>query len=218
MSERNRSDGVLVDWRGRRVYHITDPGLQKLNKILLHEAEHFMPIPVSAGRHMRNKGLSAMATFLLTITGTRVTNSEEERRRTEVWGSFYSMRNRRSDLLRYIKKGTVTEKEVREYNAKLDEIDRSRYLTDEIREYFDPQKLKIDQRKVVGSLVYALTAPSAGPAHQRRALGDLQGLGLSQDQAVAELRRYYKGRGYSLRSAAFKKRLRRLRQRWEKAD
>jgi len=112
--------GVLVDWKGDRVYHVTDSGLQKLNKLLMHHAAKAEPIPISSARQAGKKGLGSMAAFLITVTGARVGISGPDRREAEVWGSLYSLRSQREELHRYIRKAQVRQAEIDRYNETVD--------------------------------------------------------------------------------------------------
>ena len=142
---------VLVDWKGDRVWYSSDSGLTKINKFLLHEARHIEPIPVSSARNMHRRGLDAMTSLLAAGAAMRVSSSELERRRSELWQKFFDMRDRRTELRKIAKNGRLDQSEIDYFNYIVDEALRVKALPVDLKDYLEGLRLP-DLKELLGSI------------------------------------------------------------------
>ena len=93
---------ALYDYKGDRVYYVTDPFLNKMMKVILHEIAKTEPISVSVFRQARRREESAVLAAIQALTGTRPTKSEEDIRRNTVLRNIYSLRGQQEELYQYL--------------------------------------------------------------------------------------------------------------------
>ncbi len=160
---------AIVDWRGEKVYYHTDPALTKLNKLLLHEAEKLEPISASVARRMMKKKIAPGVALLTAMAGVRPSTSEFDKKVDKVARDSWELRD--SQEMLYQRLGSISKprKAIYAYNALVDQVLSSPYMTKELKENFETRPLKIDVNKLLRSKAYQSVNPSEDADKRERA-------------------------------------------------
>ena len=136
------SGEVLVDWKGDRIWNITDPALRKLNKFLLHVWERIEPIPASTARRLMAKNVDKGAALLIAGAGIRADMPEKEKKKSALWRKFFSLRDQRDELAKVIRQEKIRPEQIAEYNATIDEVAAHPLMGGDLKEALEQLKLK----------------------------------------------------------------------------
>ena len=132
---------VLTDWKGDRVWYSSDDAITKAVKFLQHEYRHVEPIPASAYRQMRHRGIDSLSAITAAGTAMRVSHSELERRRSSLWQKFFDMRNRRTDLRKLAQNGKLDQGEINYFNSLVDDALTVKALPIDLKDYLEDLRL-----------------------------------------------------------------------------
>jgi hypothetical protein len=137
---------AIVDWKGDRITEITDPWLQKLMKIAIHELKNIEPISVSVYNQAREKECGRIISFVEAISGVRPTKTEADKKDDEENRRIWSLRDQKDGLYLYLSTADNPRKMVDKYNARVREILESPLMPVEKREEWEENLLvDIDQ-------------------------------------------------------------------------
>ncbi len=113
---------TLVDWKGDQVYYITDPPLQKLNKIVSQLYARIEPIPASVLRNSLDRNVEPLMAFITATAGVRTGLSEAERKKGNLWRNFYAFRDQKDELLKVIRRDQIKPAQLIAFNANIDRV------------------------------------------------------------------------------------------------
>jgi len=125
---------ALRDWKEDRIIYITDSATEKLLKLIYYEWAKVKPISASVISQARRRGLDDLFAFIVGVSGARLSYTEKKRREFEQWKIFYDLRNKRTDLYRYLKTIKNPEEKVAKYNEQIEKFINNKALPEEIRE------------------------------------------------------------------------------------
>ena len=138
---------TLYDWKDDKVYHITDPFLQKIGKLIAHETKELLPISASVYKQSRTRGIDRATAALETLLGFRPGRTERDKKEFEIVRDIWDMRDKREKLSYKINSYDDPWGAVELYNKTLDDLVDNKFITDELREKIED--LKIDPKKVI---------------------------------------------------------------------
>ncbi len=138
---------TLYDWKDDKVYHITDPFLQKFGKLIAHETRELIPISASVYKQSRKRGIDRATAAIEMLLGLRTGRTERDKKEFEIVRDIWDMRDKREKLSYKINSYDDPWGAVAIYNKTLDGIVDNKFITDELREKID--SLKIDPKKVI---------------------------------------------------------------------
>ncbi|MHA2086577.1 MAG: hypothetical protein ACXABD_22785 [Candidatus Thorarchaeota archaeon] len=138
---------TLYDWKDDKVYHITDPLLQKVGKLIAHETKELIPISASVYKQSRQRGIDRTTAAIETLLGFRPGRTERDKKEFEIVRDIWDMRDKREKLSYKLNSYDDPWAAVERYNKTLDNIVDNKFMTDELKEKID--NLKIDPKKVI---------------------------------------------------------------------
>ena len=138
---------TLYDWKDDKVYHITDPFLLKINKLITHEIKELIPISVSVYKTSRERGIDKATAAIETLLGLRPGRTERDKKEFEIVRDIWDMRDKRETLSYKINGYDDPYAAVNLFNKTLDNIADNKFITDDLKERID--ELKIDPEKVI---------------------------------------------------------------------
>lgn len=151
---------AVYDWKGDRVIEITDPFIQKVLKLAIHELEKVEPIPLSVFQQAKQKGMDTMLAAAMALSGVRTTKTEKAKREQEVLSKIFSLRDQQERLFFYLGKLDSPREAVKDYNATVMRILDNPNTPLEVKEEFE-EKLIIDIDRLVSNKVYSLLSEQA---------------------------------------------------------
>jgi hypothetical protein len=143
----------IYDWKGDRITEITDPFLQRIMKLSIHELSKVEPISMNVFKQARKKDLGITLSALVALAGIRMTKSEADKREIEVLSRIFSLRDQQERLYYYL--GTLKEprEKIKNYNNTVMRILTSSITPLEIRDEYEP-KLIIDIDRLISNRIY----------------------------------------------------------------
>jgi len=138
---------TLYNWKDDKVYHITDPLLQKVGKLIAYEVKELLPISASVYKTTRERGVDRATAAIETLLGFRPGRTERDKKEFEIVRDIWDMRDKKEKLSYKINSYDDPWGAVEVYNKTLDSIADNKFITDELREKID--SLKIDPEKVI---------------------------------------------------------------------
>ena len=144
---------AIYDWKENRVVEITDPFLQKVFKLAVHELAKAEPISMSVYEQARDKDLSVVLSAATALAGVRLTKTEEDKRDQEALSTMFSLRDQKEQLQFYL--GTIDDPrdKIAKYNHTVNRILNSTIVSEEIKEEFE-DKLIINEERLIANRVF----------------------------------------------------------------
>lgn len=185
------SGEALVDWKGQRVYYITDPFLLRLNKVAVHWWHRAEPIPTSVALRMMARKTEPVVAIITAAMGIRPAYSEHDKRVNELVRDTYSLRQNQEEL--YYKLGQMwhPREAIKEYNEIVARVEASPYMTDEIREELKKRPLRINVDRLLANKVWRLGQPNLEKDKRKRIVAYLRNFGIGDVPEATELLRLY---------------------------
>ena len=141
---------ALIDWKGDKIYYLTDPFLLKVIKTVKLETERLMPISASVFKQSREREIDKVTAAVKTLLGLRLTRTEEDKREFKIIQDIWSLGEQREKLAYRLSKYDDPMEAVRQYNDTVKEIINSEFVRQRAPELIAKgQKLLIDKEKVV---------------------------------------------------------------------
>ncbi len=141
---------AIVDWKNDKIYHLTDPFLQKVIKTAKHEIQRLTPIAGSVYKRAREKDIDRALAAVTALLGLRITKSEKAKHETKILVDCWDMRDKREQLGYYIAKLDDPWTAIKRYNDTLDDILKSDFVQKRAPHLYEKYKsLYIDPESVV---------------------------------------------------------------------
>jgi hypothetical protein len=147
---------AIYDWKEDKVYHITDPLLQKVTKLAVHEVRQLIPISTSVYATARRRGVDKTLAAVEALAGVRPGRTERDRKEFEIVRDLWDMRDKRDKLSYKLNTYDDPWRAIERYNATLDDIASSKFITTDIRAQV--KRLKIDPNKAAAWRRFPLKA------------------------------------------------------------
>ncbi len=181
---------VLYDWKGDRIFEITDPFLDQMLKLAVYELNRAEPISVSVFRQSRKREASITLSIIQMLAGVRPTKTEADKRKQKVLSRIYSLKGQQEELYQYL--GTIRDPRgaIEEYNNLVMRILNSEMVEPEVKKEWEP-KLIVDVDRLVSNRVYGLADPKASQSEIEKDVKWLKNFGLDQDEALRFLQIYW---------------------------
>ncbi len=138
---------TLYDWKDDKVYHITDPFLQKFGKLIAHETRELIPISASVYKQSRKRGIDKATAAIETLLGLRPGRTERDKKEFEIVRDIWDMRDKREKLSYKLNSYDDPWGAVEIYNKTLDSLVDNKFITDDLKKQIEG--MKIDPEKVI---------------------------------------------------------------------
>jgi len=138
---------AIYDWKDDKVYHITDPLLEKINKLAVHEIQSMIPISASVYLTSRRRSVDRTISALEMLAGVRPGRTERDKKEFEIVRDIWDMREKQEELSYRLNKYDDPWVAVAKYNKTLDDLIDNKFVTKELKEKIN--ELKIDPKKVI---------------------------------------------------------------------
>ncbi len=144
---------AVYDWKGDRVVEVTDPFLQRILKISIHELKKAEPISTNVFQQARKKGVGVALSAAMTLGGVRLTKTEQDKKEVEILHKIFSLRDQQETLFWYL--GTIKNprEHIKKYNQTVMRILDNPITPLEVKDEYEP-KLIIDEKRLVSNKVY----------------------------------------------------------------
>jgi hypothetical protein len=156
----------VIDWKGDKVYHLTDPFLVKLAKYSQHAGDELKPISWSVFTQAKQRKLNNMVSFLEAAAGVRSVTSEKDRKEMEWVRNLFDMREKREEQFRYLEREGDPRKTLLYYNREVERAMADKNMPASMQEEFN--SLLIDVDSYVGYTINRLKDPSLSKAQRAR--------------------------------------------------
>lgn len=138
---------AIYDWKEDRIYHITDPFLEKVAKLTVHEVKRMVPISASVYQTSRRRDVDRTMAALEALVGVRPGRTEKDIKEFEIVRDIWDMRDKREKLSYTLNNYDDPWAAVERYNKTLDDLVDNKFITDELKT--KAESLKIDPEKVI---------------------------------------------------------------------
>lgn len=138
---------AIYDFKEDKVYHLTDPFLQKVMKTVVHEVQRTVPISAGVFKRAKEKEIDSVLSAVAALTGTQLTTGEKEKEEFKIVRDIWDMQDKREKLSYEINKYDDPWKAVEAYNNTIKKISEAKFATPAIKA--KAKKLLIDPKKVV---------------------------------------------------------------------
>lgn len=139
---------AIYDWKEDRVYHPTDPFVQKMAKLLMHEVRRLEPISVSVFNQTRSKDVDTSMAIMESLLGLRTTYDEAALGKRAAMRDCWDLRSKREELAWKLAKYKDPWAGVAYYNSQVTELLSSKFVPQQMRNEWS-RKLLIDPKKVI---------------------------------------------------------------------
>ena len=158
---------AVYDWKGDRVVEVTDPFLQRILKISIHELKKAQPISTNVFQQARKKGVGVALSAAMTLGGVRLTKTEQDKKEVEILHKIFSLRDQQETLFWYL--GTIKNprEHIKNYNQTVMRILDNPITPLEVKDEYEP-KLIIDEKRLVSNKVYDFLGDKARLAEAMR--------------------------------------------------
>lgn len=213
---------ALVDWKGQRIFYITDPALVKLRKLGVHWLDRAQPISASVAQRMMKKGVHPIFAFTAAAVGLRPAYSERDKKVNELCRNVWALRENQEELYYRLAQLNSPRDAIKEYNAIVDRITAHPLMTDELAADLKLKKrpLRIDVVRLTENKVYAFSGPSRDAEAQKKDIRWLKNFGIGREEAKRLVRPHFKRTPlkkpwkWEEREKAITDRIRRIGERW----
>ena len=89
---------MLYDWKDDKVYHVTDPLLQKITKIIAKEVKELTPISMGVFKQSRERGIDKATASIEVLLGLRPGRTERDKKEYEIVREIWDMRDKKEKL------------------------------------------------------------------------------------------------------------------------
>lgn len=208
---------VLVDWKGERIYYITDTPLQKLNKLLSKWENDIAPIPFGVWQRMVQKRIHPVTALVLAMAGVRPSSSEHDKQVDDLARNSWSLRYEKEKLYYYLASMNHPREAVEDYNAKVDALLNHPAISRKVIEDLRLGNLKIDvEHSLLPSKVYRLVGQKSLDEEDRAKLQSyLTNFGVTKEQARKLLQRHYRNTKGAESIETMERHLGNLNRRWK---
>ena len=171
---------AVYDWKGDRVVEVTDPFLQRILKISIHELKKAEPISTNVFQQARKKGVGVALSAAMTLAGVRLTKTEQDKKEIEILHKIFSLRDQQETLFWYL--GTIKNprEHIKKFNQTVMRILDNPITPLEVKDEYEP-KLIIDEKRLTANKVYTflgdqarLSEFSRSPEKHKKEIKDLQ--------------------------------------------
>lgn len=183
----------IRNWKGDKVFSLSDTPLEKLWKYTAIALERLEPISVSVFKQMRYKEISEVQSFLGALAGVRTTWSEQDKRESEFLRLIYEQKGDLEVLDIEILSKKNPQAAYEHYNKVVKRILSSKYLPKGFKKKYGPELYR-DVDKYLQNKAYAasqLSSTEEGQRRQERAVKILKHFKISQNAAEQLLTDYY---------------------------
>lgn len=144
---------VVYDWKNDRVIEVTDPFIQKVLKLSIHELKKAEPISLNVFQQARKKGVGVALSAAMTLAGVRLAKTEQDRKEIEILHQIFSLRDQQETLFWYL--GTIKNprEHIKKYNQTVMRILNNPITPLDVKDEFEP-KLIIDEKRLTANKVY----------------------------------------------------------------
>jgi hypothetical protein len=139
---------ALYDWKEDRVYYPTDPFIEKMTKLVVHEIQRLEPISVSVFRRSQEKGVDDVVAILESFVGLRTTMSEAGLGRRDALHDCFELRGKREELSYRLDQYSDPWGAVENYNSQVKKVLNAPFVTEDMKKEWG-KKLLIDPKNVV---------------------------------------------------------------------
>lgn len=176
---------ALVDWKGQRIFYMTDPALIKLQKLGIHALDRLQPISISVARRMMDRDVHPIFAFTAAAMGIRPAYSERDKQVNVLMRSVWSLRENQEELYYRLSELNSPRQAIKDYNAIVDRITAHPLMTEKLSEdlHLKKRPLRIDVDRLIENKVYAFTHPGRETDKQKRDIRWLKNFGISREQA-----------------------------------
>ena len=183
----------IRNWKGEKVFSLSDTPLDKLWKYTAVALERLEPISIDVFRQMRYKEISAVQSFLGSLAGVRPTWSEQDKRESEFLRKIFEQKGDLEVLDIEILSKKNPRAAYEHYNKVVDRILNSTYLPAGFKEKYGPELYRdVDiylQNKAFSASQQSST--EEGKARSNRAVKILKHFDISPNAAEQLLKDYY---------------------------
>jgi len=138
---------AIYDFKEDKIYHLTDPFLQKVMKTVVHEVQRTVPISASVFKRAKEKEIDTVLSAVAALTGTQLTTGEKEKEEFKIVRDIWDMQDKREKLSYELNKYEDPWKAVEAYNNTIKRISEAKFATPEIKA--KAKSLLIDPKKVI---------------------------------------------------------------------
>jgi len=144
---------AIYDWKGDRVVEVTDPFIEKILKLSIHELKKAEPIASNVFQQARDKGVGTALAATMTLAGVRLAKSEQDKREIEILSQIWSLRDQQEALYWYL--GTIKNPrdQIKKHNQTVMRILDNPITPLEVKDEYEP-KLIIDVDRLMANKVF----------------------------------------------------------------
>ncbi len=151
---------AVYDWKGDRVVEITDPFIQRILKLSIHELKKAAPISTNVFQQARKKGVGTALSAAMTLAGVRLTKTEQDKKEVEILNKIFSLRDQQETLYWYLGGIENPREQIKKYNQTVMRILDNPITPLEVKDEYEP-KLIIDEKRLTSNRVYAFLGDQA---------------------------------------------------------
>lgn len=179
---------AVYDWKGERVVEITDPFIQKVLKLSIHELKKAEPISSNVFQQARKKGVGVALSAAMTLIGVRLTKSEQDKREMEILHQIWSLRDQQEALFWYLGGIKNPREAIKKFNQTVMRILDNPITPLSVKDEYEP-KLIIDEQRLTANKVYSYLGDQARLAEfQRNPEKHQKDIKELQDDSVRDLK------------------------------
>jgi hypothetical protein len=180
---------AVYNWKEERIVEVTDPFLQKVLKLGIHELKKVEPISVNVFQQALNRDLNLPLAAVTALAGVRLTKTEADKREQQVLTRIFSLYDQQERLYYYLGTLKNPRASIANYNKTVMDILDSRITTPALKAKYKP-KLIIDVDRLLQNKAFYLTSPSRKPEERKKAVAYLKNFGVSLTEAQKLLKQH----------------------------
>lgn len=151
---------AIYDWKEDRVYHVTDPWLQKVLKTTVHEVQRITPISTSVFKRARQREADTTLAAVESLLGLRPSTTERSQQEFKIIRDLWDVRDKREKLSYTLDHYDDPQHAIEVYNRTIEKIIDNKFITPEIKEkgeslFIDPKTAKMWKRYPIKNLTTA---------------------------------------------------------------
>jgi len=139
---------AIYDWKEDLVYHPTDPFVEKMTKLLVHEIKRLEPISVSVFSQSKRKDIDTSVAIMESLIGLRTTYDEAALNKRSALRDCWDLRGKREELAWKLGQYKDPWAAVEYYNSQVKELLSGKFVPQSMREEWS-HKLLVDPKKVI---------------------------------------------------------------------